>query len=98
MLESGDILKTWRLDTPPECISNKPAAASRILDHNLKFLTYEGPVNQGFGSVRIVDTGAFDTLEENEKKIRINFYGKILLGEFVLETLDPDQWRFYRTK
>jgi len=94
MLEHGDILKTWRIDKAPDQVGKEPTPAVRIFDHDLKFLTYEGPVNEGAGHVRITDAGTFETLEESQNQIRIDFYGKILSGEFVLNQIERDQWQF----
>ena len=56
MLESGDILQTWRLSKNPDEIVNQSAEAVKIFDHPLKFLTYEGPVNKGKGHARPAKT------------------------------------------
>jgi hypothetical protein len=97
MLESGGILKTWRLDTSPDHIAEEPVIATKISNHDLKFLTYEGPVNKGLGCVSIVDEGTYEILNESEKKIRLRFQGKILSNEFVLESCKQDQWQFSKT-
>ena len=96
MLESGNILRTWRLDTPPGNIGDEPVTATKIFDHDLKFLTYEGPVNKGLGSVHIVDKGTLEILEENEKIIRLQFKGKILSDNFMLERTESEQWKLFK--
>jgi bifunctional non-homologous end joining protein LigD len=96
MLESGHILKTWRLDTSPEHIGNEPISAEKISDHDVKFLTYQGIVNKGLGRVSIIDEGIIETIGETEQTIRLHLHGKILSGDFVLEYLSQDQWRFIR--
>jgi hypothetical protein len=98
MLESGNILQTWRLNTHPERIGNEPINASKIFDHDLKFLTYEGPVNKGLGSVSIVDIGTFEMLEKSEKISRLHFQGNILSGNFILEYIAGESWRFSKTQ
>lgn len=42
MFERGGALETYRLEISPEHLVQQPAAAVKILDHPLKFLTYEG--------------------------------------------------------
>jgi len=59
MLEMDDCLWTWRLNVPPVEIKNKPISAERIHDHSLRFLTYEGPVQNNTGSVKIADKGTY---------------------------------------
>jgi hypothetical protein len=95
MLEHGDILKTWRLAAAPQQIGSEPIPAEKIVDHDVKFLTYQGPVNNGQGSVRIVDEGTIETLDETKETIRLHLLGKILSGEFVLEHIKQNQWRLF---
>jgi hypothetical protein len=97
MLESGNALKTWRINASPEHISNEPVNAEKIFDHDLKFLTYEGAVQNSRGKVSIADDGTIETIEETEKIIRLRFNGKILIGEFTLELIDQDRWQLLRT-
>jgi hypothetical protein len=59
MLEMDDGLWTWRLNVPPAEIKNKPIPAERIHDHPLRFLTYEGPVQNDTGNVKIVEKGTY---------------------------------------
>jgi hypothetical protein len=96
MLESGNILKTWRLDASPEHIGSEPIAAEKIFDHDLKFLTYQGVINKGLGRICIIDEGIFQTLDETEKTIRLHLQGKLLSGNFALERIAQDQWQFVR--
>jgi bifunctional non-homologous end joining protein LigD len=87
MLESGDILETYRVNKPPEEWGKDPIEAVKIFDHPLKFLTYEGSVNDGRGSVAIADSGTYRVLSKNEKRLTLNFAGEILKGEFELMIL-----------
>ena len=91
MLESGDCLKTWRLPVGPEKITAAPIEAIKILDHPLKFLTYEGSVNKGKGTVRIADKGAC-TFEETAGEIDLRLTGDKLAGRFRLRRLTDDYW------
>jgi hypothetical protein len=84
MIESGDKLKTWRLENPPEKLASVKTKATPIFDHDKKFLTYQGPVNNGKGNVEIVDEGTCEIELMNENKININFEGKILKDRFWL--------------
>ena len=91
MLEVEDILQTYRLDKPPEEMIHKPADAIRIADHSLKFLSYEGPVQNETGSVRIRDHGTYSTFTEGED-IKLTLNGKILKGKFALNNKGSDNW------
>ena len=59
MLEMDDCLWTWRLHVPPDEIKNQSIGAERIHDHPLRFLTYEGPVQNNTGRVKIFDKGMY---------------------------------------
>jgi hypothetical protein len=80
MIEAGDILKTWRLDNPPEKLAAETTKATPIFDHDKKFLIYQGPVNNGKGNVEIVDEGTCTIESVNGNELKINFNGKTLRG------------------
>jgi hypothetical protein len=84
MLERGEALETYRLAVPPEEWGNNPVEAVKIFDHPLKFLTYEGIVNKGKGSVKIADSGEYRLISQNESRLTLDFAGTILKGEFIL--------------
>jgi hypothetical protein len=88
MIEQGDILKTWRLESPPEKLAIEKTKATPIFDHDKKFLTYQGPVNNGKGTVEIVDEGICTIESANEIELKINFEGRILRGNFQLAKID----------
>ncbi|MDD5326538.1 MAG: DNA polymerase ligase N-terminal domain-containing protein [Phycisphaerae bacterium] len=99
MLESGDVLQTYRIDKAPQQIGDSPANAEKIFDHPLKFLSYEGPVNKGLGSVRIVESGSYEILHKDNSKIELDLNGKILKGKFALthnedDNFIPKGWQF----
>lgn len=94
MLEAGGILHTYRLDLPPGQLLGRPCTATKIQDHPIRFLTYEGSVNKGLGSVRIVDSGTYRLVEDGTEFLRLDFDGEILRGEFRLAHLEGDEWEF----
>ncbi|MEN6385534.1 MAG: endonuclease/exonuclease/phosphatase family protein [Phycisphaerales bacterium] len=88
MIEDGDVLKTWRLENPPEKLAGDSdklnpvkTKATPIQDHDKKFLTYQGPVNKNTGTAEIVDEG---TCEVNKDFTRIKYNGNILKNDFFL--------------
>jgi bifunctional non-homologous end joining protein LigD len=86
MLESRDILETYGVNRPPEEWGKEPIEAVKIFDHPLKFLTYEGSVNKGKGSVTIADAGTYRLLTQNENRLTLELSGTILKGEFIFVT------------
>jgi hypothetical protein len=83
--KSGDILETYRIGKPPEQWANEPIKAVKIFDHPFKFLTYEGSVNKGKGSVSIADTGIYRITTQGKNRLGLELAGSILKGEFVLD-------------
>jgi len=98
MLESGDRLQTWRLRINPNEIINKPTEAVKIFDHTLKFLTYEGPVNEGKGRVQIADVGTYEITSQTDDQIEINLTGRILKGKFTMTCIKDDKCQFSKNR
>ena len=94
MLEVDDVLLTWRLNIPPAQITVHPAEVTRISDHPLRFLTYQGPVQNGAGNVKIADSGTYRRSDETSDKIELYLAGRILSGPFVLDHCDDAVWQF----
>jgi hypothetical protein len=94
MLETADVLQTYRLDKAPQQLIQTPANAVKIFDHPLKFLTYQGPVNNGRGNVRITESGTYEMVHQAHNRIELNLSGKILKGKFTLTHIEGDNWQF----
>ena len=94
MLEAGQVLETYRLALPPEQLLKQITTAVRISDHSLKFLTYEGTVNKGAGTVEIAETGTYQVLSQNARCRQLQLDGKILKGKFTLSHIEADNWEF----
>lgn len=94
MLEQDESLQTYRLDKSPEQILHTPANAVKIPDHPLKFLTYQGPVNQGRARVNIVETGTYQIIHQKHNRIELDMAGRILKGKFTLTTTEDDNCLF----
>jgi hypothetical protein len=93
MLEMEDTLWTWRLTVPPAEIGNEPVTAERIHDHPLRFLTYEGPVQNNTGRVKITDKGTYVILEEMVNSLVVHYEGEVLEGQFrLLQASNNKQW------
>jgi hypothetical protein len=86
MLEAGDFLETYRIGEPPEQWGREPIEAVRIFDHPLKYLIYEGSVNEGKGSVKIADRGTHRVVSQNENQLILEISGVILKGAFTFAT------------
>ena len=94
MLEQDNVLKTYRLNLPPEDIAQNPAAAAAINDHQKRFLTYEGPVNKGLGQVKIADKGTYKSLKQTKDQWDLILHGQILKGTYQLIQAPNQTWSF----
>jgi hypothetical protein len=92
MLEKGAALMTFRLPERPENALHHAMGAVQILDHALRFLTYEGPVQKGTGWVRIVERGTYRLLEEKDGSITLDLQGTFLQGGFTLTRKEGTLW------
>ncbi len=96
MLERGGVLWTWRLDTAPSDINDTPVAAERIFDHPLRFLTYEGPVQNNTGNVQIADLGSVQYQSIESDQISCKLEGNLLKGDFLLRQDHSSNWYLER--
>ena len=94
MLEVGAVLATFRLAERPEEALEHPVEATKIFDHPLRFLTYEGPVQKGAGQVRLVESGTYECGQRGADRWALTLSGGILSGRFLLVRVQGDAWRF----
>jgi len=94
MLEQDDVLLTFRLEDEPSQSPVNEIRATRIFDHPLRFLTYEGPVQKGTGKVRIIDHGVYEYRSQSEDLLAFELNGATLRGDFTLARIKGDEWRF----
>lgn len=88
MLESGDVLLTWRLDRiPAEACEFDVVALS---DHRKAYLDYEGPVSGDRGSVVRVDRGTFELLSSEDGSMTTCLSGRRLQGTAQLQKFSAD--------
>jgi hypothetical protein len=90
MLESGDVLRTWRLSEPPQPL--KELAATSTFDHRRIYLDYEGPVSGNRGQVARWDYGTFAWQQIQSDRLAVNMHGVRLHGCVILEQKKGDQW------
>jgi hypothetical protein len=97
MLESGDVLLTWRLDRVPDEAGE--ITATSLPDHRVAYLDYEGPVSGDRGTVARIDRGTFEFIQSADTNITAQLNGSRLQGIARLRKLSadgsPDQsaWR-----
>ncbi|HMC65727.1 MAG TPA: DNA polymerase ligase N-terminal domain-containing protein [Gemmataceae bacterium] len=92
MLETGDVLRTWRLLEAPE--PGKTIAAEALGDHRRMYLDYEGPVSGGRGRVKRWDAGSFEWTKDQLNQVVIRLAGQRLRGAATLKLGDRGKWAF----
>ena len=65
MLESGEVLRTWALDEPPDGAKVTTIVAEQLPDHRTAYLCYEGEISGQRGDVAQYDTGTYRTIHED---------------------------------
>ncbi len=80
MLEKEDALLTWRIadDIFEDFRKGITVEALKINNHRKEYLQFQGPINCGRGSVKLIDSGSYEMTDEGSfflsgKKI----YGKV---------------------
>jgi len=96
MLQIEDALWTWRLHHSPQHIHSIPIVVEKIADHPLRFLTYEGPVQNHTATVKIVDHGNFEVIKQSDKDIQFEAHGKTLSRQFQLHLEQDNIWSLLR--
>lgn len=94
MLQQGDSLATWALQSEPS--EAAPIEALRIADHRMAFLEYEGPISAGRGSVKRWDKGQLRIIECGTDRWTVHIEGLRLRGQIVLSRTgnDDQRWTF----
>ena len=77
-LSPGAALTTWRCDTWP---FRATIPLTPLADHRREYLTYEGPVSGGRGTVTRVAGGEYDLIHKGRVMLIVRLPG-----------LQPDEW------
>jgi hypothetical protein len=87
MLEDGEALLTWSCEELPVA-GGDAVVATRLGNHRLAYLEYEGLVSGGRGEVRRVDGGEFVWIQRSEARFTVEVRGGVLAGTLVIEERD----------
>ncbi|HTM54503.1 MAG TPA: DNA polymerase ligase N-terminal domain-containing protein [Pirellulales bacterium] len=84
MLEFEGALRTWAL-TRELSAAQPPVQAEALADHRLEYLSYEGPVSRGRGTVTRWDAGVFEVELDVPAELRVSLGGQRLHGKLALK-------------
>ncbi|MHC4661244.1 MAG: hypothetical protein ACYS8W_06105 [Planctomycetota bacterium] len=91
LLEREEKCLTFAFESIP--FDSKGGICERKSDHRKHYLTYEGPVSGGRGTVNIIGEGEYKTLEEGAGKIELEL-NPPEKKKIILELLRGREWRF----
>ncbi|MEM2121334.1 MAG: DNA polymerase ligase N-terminal domain-containing protein [Candidatus Woesearchaeota archaeon] len=100
-LELDNVLKSWAV---PKGLPEKTGIrrlAVQTEDHDLDYINFEGEIPEGFygaGKVKIFDSGNFELLERNPKKIVFVLNGKRFNGKYTLLRINDKNWIVIKNK
>lgn len=86
-LEMDGVLRSWALPKGPSMDPSQKRLAVQVEDHPLEYLEFEGIIpkgSYGAGAVVIWDSGTYELLERDDRKISISLSGQKLRGGFSL--------------
>ncbi len=83
MLEVGEVLRTWRLASPPAL--GQTVFAEPSFDHRRLYLDYEGPISGNRGTVTAWDRGTFEGAADDTERVVVEIRGGRLCGTMTLE-------------
>jgi hypothetical protein len=90
MLETGDVLRTWRLASPP--LPGRTVRATYLSNHRRLYLDYEGPLSGNRGRVVRWDAGTFTWQADESDCVAVRLDGRRLHGNAMLRRGDADEW------
>jgi bifunctional non-homologous end joining protein LigD len=101
-LEMEGVLRSWAVPKGPSMDPTDKRLAIAVPDHSLSYGSFEGRLAEGTygaGEVRIWDSGEYETESDpveqlGKGKLVFTFYGKKVMGEFVLVKFKgrPKNW------
>lgn len=80
MLDRGGALATWRLPVPLDRLPPQGADAVPLGSHRLHYLTHEGDIGGGRGSVRRVEEGTFEASAWEDGRVSVTVKGRAIAG------------------
>jgi hypothetical protein len=90
LLESGSVLRAWRLSAFLR--DNEAIAARASFDHRLIYLDYEGPVSGGRGQVVRREQGTFKWELDSAERVIVRLHGTRLQGRLQLAKGEGENW------
>ncbi|MDZ4825605.1 MAG: non-homologous end-joining DNA ligase [Actinomycetota bacterium] len=98
-LERDGALVSWAVPKGIPADPRKNHLAVRTEDHPLEYLTFAGeiPAGQyGAGTMRVYDTGTYETEKFDDTEVMVTFHGERVRGRYVLFRTRGKDWMIHR--
>jgi len=92
MLEKENSLATWQVPEPPEDWPGQKLTCRHIFNHRLIYLTYQGPLGNNRGEVKIAASGRYQPKEITENCWKLTLNGDKISGPLSLQQQQNDLW------
>ncbi len=94
-LEKDGVLLSWAIPKGFPLRSGTKRLAVETEPHPVKYLSFEGTIPKGEyggGEMWVFDSGKFEWLDQEEKKLKFRLFGKKIKGVFSLYRVKEKQW------
>ena len=98
-LEKDGVLVSWAVPKGIPADPKKNHLAVHVEDHPLDYIDFAGEIpqgNYGAGSVKIWDSGTYETHKWSDREVMVTLHGKRVQGRYVLFKTDGNNWMIHR--
>lgn len=98
-IERDGVLRSWAVPKEPPTGPGIRRLAVAVEDHELDYVDFEGTIpdgEYGAGEVSIWDSGTYEPVSENDRRLKLRFAGRRLSGLYALIPLEGKNWLFFK--
>ncbi len=98
-LEKDGVLVSWAVPKGVPLDPKTNHLAVHVEDHPLDYIDFAGEIPQGEyggGTVKIWDSGTYDTIKWSDREVMVTMHGKKVEGRYVLFQTDGKNWMIHR--
>ena len=92
-VSDADFVGKWNASSASATPPTTCVPATRLPNHRLDYLEYEGPLSGDRGEVHRIDAGAYELLDDSPAALRIDLEGARCRGEVQLTRLHANAWQ-----
>ncbi len=100
-LELDGVLKSWAVPKGPPEEPGIRRLAVQVEDHPVEYVDFHGVIPSGYGAgtVEIWDSGTFDLVLREERKLIFDLHGQRLKGRYnLVKTGQPKGWILLKSR